>query len=289
MIGEYIQGCGQAHNYEEVYRHFFNCPMKATFNVRADTAITDFPPLRTPEHPEGGSSKIWLVKVNGYYAWAYRSPNTKQDPKIWELVSKQLLPDNLKTMILELEVLDQWGKPRVDQWCSEHYVNQWHQTFDWSDRESAGSAMLWNAIEPHADWSGARVLDFGCGWGYHSFRASKLGASVVAIDKDIGNAIEINDHIECQDVVIGTFDIPVESFDIMLYLSVHHQIDPSYEILSQLLQHKRAHCKTLFVELILPPMFGTAALVDAATADAECLLEYKHTIRGQRALYKFES
>lgn len=287
VLGHYVSGMGLAHQHEEVYRHFFGCPMKATFNVKASIAITHFKPTMQPDHPDGGKSSVWLVKVNGHYAWAYRSPNTRQAGTTWELVSKDLLPDELKEGELELEVLDRWSDAEVQAWIAKSYVNKWHQTFDWSPSGYADSPKLWDAIEPHACWSESSVLDVGCGWGVHSIKASKLGARVTAVDPMIGNAIDVNDHIEMSDVSFRQGKDPGGDYDIILYLSVHHQPDPTYAKLEETLAGFRERASVVFVELIMPPMFGTPALVEAATKDADELLRYKHNIRGTRALYRF--
>ncbi len=283
--GFYVTGCGRAHKFGEVYRTFFNCPMVATFNVEADS---DLPGGGTPhKHPSGGISRTWLVKINGeHYAWAYRSPNTKQPLTLWELVSKQPLRESLKDGELQLEVLDRYTEPRIAEWVRKHWTRAWHQSFEWAKKLSADSQLVWNTMEPHAHWSGARVMDFGTGWGYHAQKASHAGASVVGVELDTTIAREINDHIEMGDVQFVEKD-PGGPFDVIIYTSVHHQLDEKYERLATCLDAYRERCKTLLVELIRPPMFGTEERLKAATVDAQHLLTYKHRIRGVRSIYKF--
>jgi 2-polyprenyl-3-methyl-5-hydroxy-6-metoxy-1,4-benzoquinol methylase len=284
--GNHVKGGGQAHKFNHVYRAYFNCPMFSTFNVRTDTDL-DMTMATAMDHPEGGVSNLWLVKINEeHYAWAYRSPNTKQSLRTWELVSKRPLPDSLKTGELRLKVLEKYNEDQIQKWVNKHWTHSWHQSFDWAGRKSADSQLLWDTMEPHADWSGSLVMDFGTGWGYHAQKASHAGASVVGVELDTTIAREVNDNIEMQDVRFVKKD-PGGLFDVIIYTSVHHQLDPKYERLAACLDSYRARCSTLFVELIRPPMFGTEERLKSAVNAATHLLTYKHNIRGMRSVYKF--
>ena len=85
----------------------------------------------------------------------------------------------------------------------------------------------------------------------------------------------------------------VTFFDVILYLSVHHQPDPSYANLEKKIKEYRKRArKHLFVELIMPPVFPqhgefTEAEIDKIVG-GEILVRYKHAVRGHRKIYWIE-
>lgn len=293
MIATYTTGCNQAHKFIDDYRKWFVCPMFATFNMRVrgigKKGLFGFEPSKT--FIEGGKHHtFWLVRLNeSYYAWAFRWGGSAMPHDILELVSKRLLPEHLKTGAVDLEILEPWSQETIGEFARRHWRNQWHQTFSWSPPR-CDSALLWEAML-HVGWAESTVLDIGCNYGYHSFRASQAGAHVVGFDKDPGAvaiAENINDHIEMQDVRFVDAD-PGGAFDHILYLSVHHQWDPGYDRLAGYLDTLRSRAKrSVFVELILPPMFGgkrSEQTVDAIVGGTP-LLRYQHRVRGVRKLYE---
>lgn len=283
--GHHWPGAGQAHKWNENYRFAFNRRMEGTFNLHTDQDITQYEPRCVPLW--NGIASFWLIKINGtHYGWVFRSPTTEMDNRVWEVISKNRLPDSMREGEMSIEVLEKWNDEEIAKWTGWNWRNQWHQSFPWTRRESADSQLVWDTIAPHAEWSGATVMDFGCNWGFHCFQAAKAGADVVGVEKVTKCARDINDHIEMQDVQFVEKD-PGGSFDIIIYTSVHHQIDETYERLAECLDAYRARCKTLFVELIRPPMFGTEERLEAAVSDATHLLTYKHRIRGVRSICKF--
>lgn len=296
LQGRYVQGIGRAQQFGDVYRPAFGCPMVATFNVQVDRAITDAKPTKTIDLTWPGEkpkrTNFWLCQINGNYAWALRWDGTKLPPTRIEFVSKRPLPEQLKAEPLKIEVFEQWSEAKIKEWAGKNY--QW-QGFSWLPRQRVDSENVWGAIKPHADWSGMDVLDIGSHYGYYSFRASEMGACVRAIEPNDRARITgelIAQHIEMQDVQFQkTVSLGLPASDITLYLSVHHQWDPTYEKLeNEISELVKLTKEVVFVELILPPMFGrgyTPEDVDSMVG-GEILETYKHGIRGVRRIYKVE-
>lgn len=99
-------------------------------------------------------------------------------------------------------------------------------------------------------------------------------------------------HIEMQDVRFEKSIRPDrEPADVSLYLSVHHQWDPNYEKLAcKVAELRKRTRRVLFVEVILPPLFGmahTAEEVDRMVG-GRVLRTYRHRLRGKRRIYRIE-
>jgi hypothetical protein len=298
FAGKYATGCGQAHLYGDQHIPAFRRPMVGTFNVDVDgySVSPRFAHAKEFVTDEAGWNRYWLVKIGArmpgrsgewtptHYAWAYRWEKSRMPGTTWELLSKSPLPDSFKGGELGLEVCLPWTPEQIQAWATSHYQ---FQGFDWLPVKRADSLKVWQAIEPHATWAGATVLDIGSHYGYHSFKASDLGAEVVAVEPDDDTracGVEINDHIEMQDVHFQPKG-DMGTHDIILYLSVHHQHDPEYTTLAETIAfYKTLARKHLFVECILPPMFGKGVDVDAAVG-GEVLLTYPHKVRGTRRIY----
>lgn len=288
--GRHVPGLGKAHRHTADLAPYFGCPVRGTFNVATDAALDGFRPcIADAEH----GRRFWLVRLNGeHYAWAYRWDGSGQAGRTWELVSKAPLPDALRDGALALEVLEPWAPRQVREWAARQ--KYWFQSFPWSPQR-ADSALVWDALADRFGWSGATVLDIGCHYGYHSFRASKAGARVIGYDRDsrpLEAARTINDYIESQDVRFTARD-PGGDFDAILYLSVHHQGDPAYARLADCLQALRERARgKVFVELAVPAPEGgmTAATVDALVSDAggRVLHTYEHRVRFTRRIYELD-
>jgi len=296
LKGKYIKGVNRAHQFGDVYLPAFGCPMVATFNVQTDRPITDANPTKifilTWPNEEPKPVKFWLCQINGHWAWAMRWEGTRLPETQIEVISKRPLPEHLKSEPLTIEVFEKWSEAKIKDWAPKQY--QW-QGFSWLSHQRVDSHSVWDAIKPHADWSGADVLDVGSHYGYHSFRASEAGASVVAVEpNDETRAMGeiITRHIEMQDVQFEPFAHPSSRVsDITLYLSVQEQWDTDYahlaEKITELLEYTK---QVLFVEIILPPMFGKAYTTEDVDrmVGGQILKTYKHRIRGVRRIYKVE-
>lgn len=285
--GYYINGRGNAHNCMADLRPYFNCDVLGTFNVRALQPISKFKPCI--DDADNGR-RFWLVRINGeHYAWAYRWADSTQSDYVWELVSKALLPDDLTCAALTLEVMEPMTDMETRAWAATQ--KYWFQSWPWSPQR-ADSARVWGAVCDRTAWSGKTVLDIGCHYGYHSFQASKVGARVVAFDADsrpIETARHINDRIEMQDVRFGVED-PGGVVDVILYFSVHHQIDPGYADLARKVAELRARARDkVFVELIVPDFDGRRSLAEIdAMVGGKVLDTYQHKVRGKRRIYELD-
>jgi 2-polyprenyl-3-methyl-5-hydroxy-6-metoxy-1,4-benzoquinol methylase len=287
MTGRYVNGRGLAHLYTGDLTRYFGCPVVGTFNLDTDTSLHGFKPCITDAD---GGRRFWLVRLNGqHYAWAYRWDDSRQSWDRWELVSKAPLPDSLREGEIAFEVLEPLTAAEARAWA--YARSYWFQSFLWSPQR-ADSALVWDAIAGRFDWSGHTVLDVGCHYGYHCFRASKAGARVTGFDIDhrpIETARFINDHIESQDVRFVTDD-PGGAFDTIFYLSVHHQHDPAYSRLAATLDNLRMRARgKVFVELIVPSPDQrlTPKAIDGMVG-GHVLLTYQHAVRFTRRIYELE-
>lgn len=281
-IGKYINGSGKAHKCTRKHVEFFKCKVFGTFNIKMpqDFDIFKFKPART-----NGINTYWLVKINDKYGWALRWQGSNQQLNVLEIYTKEKLPDEYKTGDIKIQILEPMDELAVKDWAKDLY---WFQSFSWSPKRS-DSALIWRAINNCIDWKDKRVLDIGCNYGYFSCKASRAGSIVTAFDinkKSLQMAEHIKNHIEMEDFDIVNKD-DEKNYDVILYLSVHHQIDPSYADLQNTLERYKKRCKDLFIELILPPMFGKG--MAESTLDqivgGRTLEKYHHLVRGTRKIY----
>ena len=285
ILGTYVSGCGRAHLHTADLWPYFNCPVFGTFNVQTESDIRAFKPCIADE--ENGRW-FWLVRLNGHhYAWAYRWAASRQAGTTWELVSKALLPEYLKAKPFVVEVMERMTDAEITEWAAKQY---WFQSFPWGPQRS-DTALVWNTMRPLAQWQGKTVLDIGCNAGAYSFLASKCGARCVGYDKDVrplATAMTINDHIEMQDVRFVDAG-PCETFDTILYLSVHHQWDKEYRLLKRTLLDLCARARQcVFVELIVSDLPRGLTVDDISKIAGVPILSYRHKVRGIRQVYKLE-
>lgn len=297
MKGTYKTGAKRAHIESNRRRHaeIFNTKMYATFNI-------EVPGLRIKEYPPSiviEGRKYWFVKMMGVqskvhrFGWAVRDDTSNQRLNTLEVVTKSLLPKSYKTEEIEVELPKKWSNEEIGKWAKDQY---WFQTFPFSPKKRADSLLVWKAIDT-IDWSGKKVLDYGCHYGYFSFEASKRGAIVTGLDHDSKSlfcARTIRDRILQQDVLfVKHLPANVKSYDIILYLSVHHQVDSGYQYLGKTLQDlKRITRERLYVELIIPPTFPIDRTMSEKDIDnivgGTILKRYRHAVRGTRKIYCIE-
>jgi len=287
--GRYVNGVGKAHKCCKLHKEIFNCIMHGTFNIRLETKqhIDYFTPSIVTK-----KSAYWFVKIlkdgQEYFGWAVRDHKSRQIKTVLEVLTKRLLPNHLKEGILTIEILEKWDEGCIEEWASKMY---WFQSFPFSPQKRADSKFVWDTIN-RINWERKSVLDIGSHYGYFSFEASKLGAKVIGFEpnkKSNKAAKTIRDKIIQQDINFVEED-PGGEFDVILYLSVHHQPDPIYENLEQKMYELKSRANQhLFVELILPPHFPKGGKMTDKEIDkivgGEILATYKHKVRGTRRIY----
>ncbi len=293
MEGRYKTGQGHAHECCNSHTKIFNCKMFGTFNVWLVYGnLFDFKPSIVTK-----IRSYWFLSIRRrkkiYYGWAIRDHNSNQASKCLEILTKELLPDNLKQESFAVNIYEKWSDELIKAWAKDMY---WFQTFSFSPKMRADSKFIWDTIN-RIDWSAQTVLDIGAHYGFFSFEASKVGAQVIGIEPNNNSfkfAKLIRDNIIHQDVTFESWKFKVDTIpeksDIILYLSVHHQIDPNYIHLKKTIQIlKRQARKHLFVELILPPMFPKKGGITEEDIDkivgGQILTRYKHNVRGDRKIY----
>lgn len=288
MLGRYVTGINRAHKCCSPHRKLFGCEMYGTFNIYV-------PELRILERSPSISTEkanYYFVELqkdrNKYYGWAVRDHVSHQRGNVLEIVTKKLLPDSLKLGTIEVTILEKWSDRQIQDWAKHQY---WFQGFSFSPVKKADSNFLWDKINI-VKWSNRSVLDIGCHYGFFSFKASEAGANVVGFDtnnKSLGMGKIIRDSIFHQDVTFVNVD-PKTKVDIILYLSVHHQPDPSYKTLEKKIEELKSRAKEhLFVELIMPPLFPKKSKMSEVEIDkivgGTILATYRHNVRGIRRIY----
>lgn len=296
LEGKYKSGQGKAHTCCNQHTSTFNCRMYGTFNVHLveeGTSILHFTPSIVTE-----KNSYWFTILSRqgveYCGWAVRGHNSHQNERTLEIVTKELLPEELRKGSFKVHVYEKWDEDKISKWAKMQY---WFQTFPFSPAKRADSKMLWNSLDV-VNWSNKHVLDIGCHYGYFSFQASSKGAIVYGRDinaQSLKVARIIRNNIIQQDVIFEKASgIPFSSnYDISLYLSVHHQLDPTYlDLQKTIARLGRITNEHIFVELILPPMFPQKSNLTEKQIDkivgGKILTRYRHGVRGIRKVYRID-
>ena len=293
MEGRFITGAGHAHECCGPHTAVFGCKMYGTFNIwLSHGRVDEFSPTIVTE-----KKAYWFLSITRgedvWFGWAIRDHSSRQAMKTLEVLTKEPLPKILKDdMRLRVNIYEKWSDKKITSWAKDKY---WFQTFPFSPKKRADSSFIWDKINV-IDWSGLSVLDIGCHYGYHSFKASESGAIVTGVERDkksLDAARVIQKYIIQQDIGFVKKIPESKKFDVILYLSVHHQIDSAYEILrSRLKELRDITNKHLFVELIMPPVFPLGGKMEETEVDkivkGRVLARYKHKVRGHRKIYWIE-
>ena len=294
LTGRHQKGDGKAHEFVANHDGVFDCRMVGTFNIRLDGSLLDWPATRDYD-----GERYWLLRLEAggltRYGWAYRWPRSNMNRHIAEVLTKHPLSQPFMENEIRITLPLRWQDDYVHKWAARRY---WFQTFPWTEHvRKSDSARVWKAINT-IQWPGLTVLDYGCHTGFFCFRASLSGADVVGYDISTGTieaARQINDHIEQQDCVF-TDTLPTEQFDVILYLSVHHQRDSTYDWLEAEIERlKRQARKHLFVELHVVPDHSTPPVVPKMPegeidriVGGRILDRYQHRLRGTRKIYQVD-
>lgn len=290
--GKYVTGEGRAHKCCRPHQDVFNCKMHGTFNVKLKLGrITEFQPSIITRK----ANYYFLQLKKGkcvHYGWAIRDHTSHQQESILEIITKDRIPNFFTKENFAVTILEKWNENQIRKWAKDQY---WFQTFPFTPKPRADSEKLWKLINT-ISWSGMEVVDIGSHYGYFSFKAAEKGAQVIGVEPNTRSfkcASKIRDKIIQQDVKFIKIDTQ-KTFDVTLYLSVHHQIDPEYRKLEQKIATLKSRTrKYLFVELILPPMFPrnrkkvvTERMVDQMVK-MQTICTYEHNVRGVRRVYKW--
>ena len=288
-LGNYTSGQGNASNHLFSYDEQFNCRMVGTFNVMLKGDWDEIPCIETHNR------WYWFVSLANEhlevrYAWVTRDKGSKQPKRVIELLTKAAIPDSFKTGSLSVTPWHPWTPEMAKSWAKGQY---WFQSWPWTPTQKADSQFVWDGIKGLTDWSGKRVLDIGGNAGFHSFRAAEAGAQCVVVEPSYETRLQganIARHIEHQDVTFVSED-PGGEWDTILYLSVHHQLDPTYERLEETLAGLRERAGVVIVELHVEPLDGDMP-VSPCMSEREIdglfsqkILSYPSNVRGRRALY----
>jgi tRNA (mo5U34)-methyltransferase len=96
-------------------------------------------------------------------------------------------------------------------------------------------AYKWRELAPHlpTDLRGWRALDIGCNAGFYSFELARLGASVVAIDKDehylrqarwAAGQLGLEEAVRFERLEVYELATRAETFDLVLFLGVLYHL-----------------------------------------------------------------
>jgi 2-polyprenyl-3-methyl-5-hydroxy-6-metoxy-1,4-benzoquinol methylase len=293
VCGHYINGIGKARivarssGIRNLLTRHFGCPLIGSFNIETKEDTSFLPPSIRDGIHQFNFIRILNRYDESAYGWVYRWDGSRLQGTILEVYTKTLLPASFKNGELTVTFFFKWTQEFISSWQDGKY---WFQGFQWLPVKRSQSDMIWGYLDKE-DFRNKTVLDYGCHHGYYSFKASRLGAVVTAIDKGqkaIERAVEINHHIEQQDIRFLVGDkLMDERFDFIFELSVYHQIDPTYWNLAQHLEDLKLRCKVLYLELINPPLKGPLIQdqVDGLVGGHK-LVHYKHRVRRYRTLYR---
>lgn len=233
---------------------------------------------------------LCAVRVEGVSrpAWILRDPGYGSSKKGYgvslAICSREPLPTDFQAEQIDVTLFSQWGPKRIDTWAKPR---KWFQTFGWSPRCRANSAIVWKVIEGVTSVAGRTLLDIGCSSGYHTIKAAQAGAIATGVDRSrpmLETARTIARHIERSDARFEHVnDAPNIPYDVILYLSVAQYESQDYSLLKERMRGLRRRCHDLFVEVILPPLKGDMSpnRVERIIG-GERLMAYEHRLHGRR-------
>ena len=293
FFGHHIKGAGEAKNWEWEFQPPFNCKMVGTFNVEIPKDdLFDRTTLKSSL--TFGNAFFYLARLTSCHgkqalAFAYEWKARATPTTLLEFVSKRSLDDDFKQGLIQVTFFRKWEAEEIATWAERQYL---FHTFDWSPKPMADCNPVWSKMRLACSWANRTVLDIGANTGWFSMAAAGEGAEVIGVEPEESvrlAATLIDRHIHQKGVEFVAEDSGGD-FDIILYQSVHHMIDPSYELLPAKIRELKQRCSDLFVELILPSSgFGYGEKFNDVVVDklvnGDTLLTYQHNVRGRRRLY----
>lgn len=291
VVGHHYKGMGlasaRATESDHTSRKLAGVNLFGTYNVEVEH--------KRPFHGLRPSASIngvhyWLVLINDeHLGWAMRWDGSSQRQCRLEIYTRELLPEmDGKIQITIFGTLD---LRQLRTFCRKVYAagHKWFQAHRWLPSEFRRHDAL-RILPSMGDVAGLSVLDFGACEGQLSHALARMGCVVTAVEKRSAYLGQlISRHVEGQDVRwIEGDKLPKGLWDIVLSLSVWHQMDKSYKYLGDHLDElcMRA-ANRVYVELMTPPLAGSLD-VDAYMTErgAKKLYTYKHKVRRTRTVYE---
>jgi hypothetical protein len=311
LEGRIVSGSGRASavaaTAEKRAEHvrLFGAPLIGTLNLRLSGSPFGLAPFGLAPSVEDGNGRYWLVRLTAgreeRLGWAFRWDGTGQPEDLAEVYTRELVPDSFRAAPLRCEFLERWSSRRISEWAISLAArgHRWWQSWPWlppaalPPRPLSDSTVAWpHILVATGPLAGATLLDVGTNEGFFAVQAARAGAIVAAIDRNhdaLHLARTIAAHVEPADVIFAHRSVPPdEVFDVVLELSVWHQVDPGYEQLGEHLADLRRRARrAVVVELMRPPLSGHVD-VDAVVASVGGAAAWhrRHPVRRERTLYR---
>lgn len=304
--GEVIDGCGRAtpamarSKMQTVFRqHLHETIVPGTFNVRTECEVVFGKP-----HCVVGDRMFYrmtILKPRRINVWLYRNRTSKMPPRVLELISRENLKSYLgaKTgSVVTIEYNVPWLRSEIAEFAKQY---KWFHSFDFlpPELQRADSSLQLESMRIPNVWD-LTVLDVGGHTGYFSVEFWKRGARPTLLEKDkhvVARAHTILKRIVPADVEliradIQTYEIP-KNYDIVLYMSVHHQFDPTYAELEPMLRKLAEKVDKMFYFEEIIPFKDSLVTVEQVTRmlkrlywRVKLLVSYEHKIRGTRHIWQ---
>lgn len=154
---------------------------------------------------------------------------------------------------------------KENKYDNSHFFNQYSQmSRSINGLQGAGEWHVLKTMLP--DFKGKRVLDLGCGFGWHCRYAIEQGAvSVLGLDlseKMLAEARKINNllGIEYQRIAIEDYDFPADAFDIVISSLAFHYLEDFGKVCDKV--HFSLSKAGTFVFSVEHPIFTAQGLQD---------------------------
>jgi hypothetical protein len=102
------------------FENIFHCKMIGSFNIKMDESIMKYPPFFfIPEkfnHINAQPGQwFWLVRLDGkYFGWAFRWAGSRQRENIWEIISENPFPEELKSGAIDVKIYEEFEPEILD-------------------------------------------------------------------------------------------------------------------------------------------------------------------------------